>query len=75
LFAVESAKAWRLKNELAECESDYANLEAMATKAELLHVGTLSAMEVKYVSHVSSLEDQLQSVVTAGRATCQATYA
>jgi hypothetical protein len=37
LFAGESAKAMRLKNELAECKSDYANLEAMAAKAKRLH--------------------------------------
>ena len=50
MFVAESAKARCLKDELAECKSDYANLEAM---------------EAKYVSQVSSLEDELQSVVTA----------
>ena len=68
MFTVESAKARRLKNELAECKSNYANLEAMADEAERLHVGTLSAMEAKYVSQVSSLEDELRSAVAAGRA-------
>ena len=49
LFAVKMGKVRCLKNELAECKSNYANLEAMATEAEQLHVGTLSAMEAKYV--------------------------
>ena len=31
----------------------------MAAEAEQLHAGTLSAMEAKYVSQVSSLEDEL----------------
>ena len=56
---MESAKARCLKNELAKCKSEYANLEAMATEANRLHAGTLSAMEAKYVSQVSSLEDEL----------------
>jgi hypothetical protein len=56
-------------------ESDYANLEAVAAKAKQLHVGTILAMEAKYVSQVSSLKDQLQSVVTAGCAAYQAAYA
>ena len=70
MFIAESTKATRLKNELAECKSDYANLETVAAKAEWLHIGTLSAMEAKYVSQVSSLEDEIQSVVTAGRVAC-----
>ena len=70
MFAAESAKARRLKDELAECKSEYANLEAMATEVDRLHVGTLLAMEVKYVSRVSSLEDELRSVVVAGHAAC-----
>ena len=48
-----------LQNELAECKSDYANLEAVATEAKRLHAGTISAIEAKYVSQVSSLEDEL----------------
>ena len=59
MFIEESTKARHLKNELAECKSDYANLETMVAKAEQLHIGTLSAMEAKYVSQVSSLEDEL----------------
>ena len=58
----------RLKNKLTECKSDYANLEAVATEAELLHAGTRSAMEAKYVYQVPSLEDELRSAVAAGRA-------
>ena len=65
----------RLKNKLTECKSDYANLEAVATEAELLHAGTRSAMEAKYVYQVPSLEDELRSVVAAGHAACQAAYA
>ena len=53
------AKASRLKNELVECMPDYANLEAMAAEVEWLHVETLLNMEAKYVSQVSSLEDEL----------------
>ena len=41
MFAAESAKARRLKDELAECKSEHANLEAMATEANRIHVGTL----------------------------------
>ena len=48
----------------------YANLEAIATKADRLHRGTLSAMEAKYVSQVLSLEDELTGIVVAGHATC-----
>ena len=59
MFIAESAKVTCLKNELAECKFDYANLETVAAKAERLHIGTLSAMEAKYVSQVSSLEDEL----------------
>jgi len=69
------AKVRRLKNKLTECKSDYANLEAVATEAEWLHAGTLLAMEAKYVSQVSSLEDEHRGVVTAGRAACQVAYA
>jgi hypothetical protein len=43
----------------------------MAAKAERLHAGTLSTMEVKYMLQVSSLEDKLRSVGTAGRAAYQ----
>jgi hypothetical protein len=74
VFAVESAKA-RLKDELAECKSDYANLEVMVAEAEWLHAGTLSAMKAEYVSPMSSLEDELRSVVAAGSTACQAVYA
>lgn len=66
LLITESAKVRRLKNEIAECKSEYTNLEVMAAKAELLHTRTLSNMQAKYVSHVSSLEDELRSVVAAG---------
>ena len=59
MFIVESAKVRCLKDEVAECKSHYANLEAMAAEAKRLHIETLSAMEEKYVSQVSSLEDQL----------------
>ena len=59
-----------LNNELTGCKSDHANLEVVATKAECLHAGTLSTMEAKYVSQVSSLEDELRSVVMAGHAAC-----
>jgi hypothetical protein len=75
LFAAESAKVRCLKDELAECKSEYANLEAVATEVEWLHAGTLSTMEAKYMSRVSSLEDERRSVVVAGRAACQVTYA
>jgi hypothetical protein len=71
LFTAESAKARCLKDELVECKSEYANLEAVAAKAERLHAGTLSTMEVKYMLRVSSLEDKLRSVGTASRAACQ----
>ena len=70
MFVAKSAKARCLKDELAECKSEYVNLEAMATEVDRLHVGTLLAMEVKYVSRVSSLEDELRSVVVAGHAAC-----
>ena len=50
------------------------NLEAMTAEAEWMHIGTLLAMEAKYVSWVSSLENKLRSIVAAGRATCQAAY-
>jgi hypothetical protein len=70
VFTAESAKARRLKDELAECKFNYVNLEAVAAKAERLHAGTLSAMEAEYVSWMSSLEDELRSVVAAGRAAC-----
>ena len=73
MFAVESAKARCLKDELAKCKSDYVNLEVVATEA--LHVGTLSAMEAEYVSQMSSLEDELRSVVMTGCAACQVAYA
>ena len=75
MFAAESAKARRLKDELAECKSEYANLEAMATKVDWLHVGTILAMEAKYMSRVSSLEDKLRSIVTTGYAAYQAAHA
>ena len=74
MFAAESAKARCLKDELAECKSEYANLEAMAAEDDRLHIGTLSAMEVEYVLRVSSLEDELRSIVAAGRAACQVAY-
>ena len=41
-----------LNNELVECESDYANLEAMAAETQHLHAGTLLAMEAKYLLQV-----------------------
>jgi hypothetical protein len=75
LFTAESAKARRLKDELVECKSRYVNLEAMATEVEWLHTGTLSTMEAKYMSRVSSLEDEVRSIVMAGRAACQVAYA
>jgi hypothetical protein len=50
VLTVESAKARHLKNGLAKCKSEYMNLDAMATEAEWLHAGTLSAMEAKYMS-------------------------
>ena len=50
MFTTESAKARCLKDELAECKSEYVNLEAMATEADRLHMGALSAMEANYVS-------------------------
>jgi DNA topoisomerase IB len=75
LFAAKSAKARHLKDELAECKSKYANLEAMAVKTDRLHAGTLLAMEAEYVSRVSSLEDEIKSVVMANHAACQAAYA
>ena len=56
MFIAESVKARCLKDELAECKSDYMNLEAVAAEAEQLHVETLSAMEAKYVSQLSSLK-------------------
>ena len=59
MLIVELAKARRLKNKLADCKSNYANIEAVATEAERRHAGTLLAMVEKYVSQVSSLEDQL----------------
>ena len=40
-----------------------------------MHAGTLLAMEAKYVSRMSSLEDELRSVVAASRAAYQAAYA
>ena len=63
-----------LKDELAMCKSEYANLVAVAAEAEWLHAGTLSTIEAKYMSWVSSLENKLRSIVAAGRATCQAAY-
>ena len=51
------------------------NLEAVAAEAEQVHVGTLFAMEAKYVSQVSSLEYELRGVVMASCAACQADYA
>ena len=47
----------------------------MAAKADKLHAGTLSAMEAKYMLRMSSLEDELRSIVAAGRAACQVAYA
>ena len=70
MFVAKSAKVRRLKDELVECKSDYVNLEAMATKAERLHIETLLAMEMKYVSWVSSLEGELESVATVGHTAC-----
>jgi hypothetical protein len=75
LFVIESTKARHLKDEVAECKSDYANLEVVAAEAEQLHAETHSAMEVKYVSWVSSLEGELQSVVVAGCVAYQVAYA
>ena len=71
---MELAKARRLKDELAECKSEHANLEAMAAEADWIHTGTLSTMEVKYVSRMSSLEDELRSVVVSSHAACQVAY-
>jgi hypothetical protein len=68
LFEVESTKVRCLKDELVECKSEYVNREA--TEFEQLHTGTLSTMEAKYMSRVSSLEDKHRSVVVAGRAAC-----
>ena len=68
MFTEESTKARHLKDELAECKFNYANLEAMDAEAERLHTKTLLAMEAEYVSRVSSLEGELQSVVAVGRA-------
>ena len=68
LLIAELAKAGHLKNELVKCKSEYANLEAMDAEAERLHTKTLLAMEAEYVSRVSSLEGELQSVVAVGRA-------
>ena len=75
MFAVELTKARCLKDELAKCKSDYVNLEVVAAEAEQLHAGTLSAMEAKYMLRMSSLEDELRSIVTAGRTACQVAYA
>ena len=44
LLIAESTKARHLKNELVKCKSNYANLEAVAAKAERLHARTLSVM-------------------------------
>ena len=74
MFTTESAKARCLKDELAECKSEYVNLEAMATEAEWLHAWTLSTMEAKYMSQVSSLEDELKSVVMVGHTAYQVAY-
>jgi hypothetical protein len=70
LFVAESAKARRLKDELAKCKSEYANLEVVDTETEWLHTGTLLTMEAKYMSWVSSLEYKLRSIVVAGHAAC-----
>ena len=70
MFVAKSAKARCLKDELAECKSEYVNLEAMATEVDRLHAGTLSAIEVKYVSQMPSLEDELRNVVVDGCADC-----
>jgi hypothetical protein len=75
LFTAESAKARRLKDELVECKSEYVNLEAMAAEVEWLHRGTHPTMEAKYMSRVSSLKDEVRSIVMAGRAACQVAYA
>ena len=39
-----------LKNELAKCKSDYANLVVVAFETEQLHAGALLVMEAKYMS-------------------------
>ena len=70
MFVAKSAKARCLKDELAECKSEYVNLEAMATEAEWLHARTLSTMEAKYMLRVSFPKDELRSVVIAGHAAC-----
>jgi hypothetical protein len=57
-------------DKLIECKSEYVNLEAMAAKVEWLHAGTLLTMEAKYMLWVSSLEDELRSVVVVGCAAC-----
>ena len=75
LSTAESAKARCLKDELAECKSAYANLKAMDAEADRLHTRALSTMKAKYASQVSSLEDELWSLVVASHVACQAAYA
>jgi hypothetical protein len=70
LLTAESAKVRCLRDELPKCKSAYANLEAVAAEANRLHARTLLAMEVKYMSQVPSLEDELRSVVAASHAAC-----
>jgi hypothetical protein len=74
-LAAESAKARHLHDKLAESKSAYASLEVQYVKADCRYAKVLSAMEDGYASQVSSLEDELKGVVTAGRAACQAAYA
>lgn len=73
--AAESAEAKRLHDELSECKSAYASLEAAVAEAERVHTEAHSAIEAKYMSQVSSLGDELQGVVTAGHTACQAAFA
>jgi len=47
----------------------------VVAEVDRLHSRTLSAMEARYASQVSSLEDELQGVVTASRVDYQAAYA
>ena len=75
MFTAKLAKVRCLKDELAECKSDYANLEAVAAKLRSYTQRPFLAMEAKYVSRVSSLEGELESVVVASCPSCQVAYA
>jgi hypothetical protein len=57
---VESAEVNKcLHDELVECKSVLLGLETTAAKAEHLHMEAHLAMEVDYMSQVSSLESEL----------------